>query len=153
MCTQVILPTDTQIDTHTHTHTHTHTNTQDYKVSVQKQTLPHICVGRKQIKGGIVSSYTNKAYSITLWCPVALSVHIVDKTIDNLHRLSTYTCCEVILLPMCCDLGFLPMGFDLGLQLDFDQMEQPEEGVVILSTYCLIWVLVNDKQSIHIVKN
>jgi len=43
ICTQVMLPTNR----HTDRQTHRQTDTQDYKVSKQKQTLPHICVGRE----------------------------------------------------------------------------------------------------------
>jgi len=38
-----------QTDRHTHRQTDRQTDTQDYKVSEQKQTLPHICVGREMI--------------------------------------------------------------------------------------------------------
>ena len=46
-------------DKQTDKQTDRQTDTQDYKVSEQKQTLPHICVGREQ---NIYTMYVNIRY-------------------------------------------------------------------------------------------
>ena len=49
----------------TNKQTNRQTDTQDYKVSEQKQTLPHICVGREQLKSRY---YVNAKIIIIITC-------------------------------------------------------------------------------------